>query len=279
MPGHQFIIQLIISFVAGGSIIAILTLIAERVNDRLAGIVLAFPSTAALSYFFLGWTTSANEVSSVIPATFIPLGLTVFFPVIYLYSAKYLEKEILGKTFKIVISFAISTVFWLVLSIIVASYQISGFLIGLIVYTSLIILTHYLLHKFKTKRPQHPKYSYMQKTGRTIFVGLIIVLVVVLGKKLGPFWGGVFAMYPAAFSSSVVIFHKYYKPDQIFPLVSNIGIGSLSIVAYSLTVWWTFPNLGFIWGSLIACFVSLITSAMLSFIGFRIKTTAHTVKS
>lgn len=53
-----FIIQLITSFLVGGAVIALLSFIAERVHKRIAGIVLAFPTTVALGFFFLGWTLS-----------------------------------------------------------------------------------------------------------------------------------------------------------------------------------------------------------------------------
>ncbi len=59
-----FIIQLIVSFIVGGSIIALLSLAAEKVNKTIAGILIAFPSTVALGFFFLGW--NAINVSSFI---------------------------------------------------------------------------------------------------------------------------------------------------------------------------------------------------------------------
>jgi len=49
-----FIIQLIISFIVGGGFVALLTIVAEKVNQRIAGIILTFPITAGLALFFLG---------------------------------------------------------------------------------------------------------------------------------------------------------------------------------------------------------------------------------
>ena len=82
-----FQIQLIASFIVGGGIITLLTLIAEKVDKKIARIVLAFPSTVALGFFFIGLTTTTETVSQIIPSTFIPLGLSIFFIAIYPYIA------------------------------------------------------------------------------------------------------------------------------------------------------------------------------------------------
>ena len=49
-----FIIQLIISFIVVGGFVALLTIVAEKVNQRIAGIILTFPITAGLALFFFG---------------------------------------------------------------------------------------------------------------------------------------------------------------------------------------------------------------------------------
>ena len=92
-----FFIQIATSFIVGGAGVAFLSFIAERASSRTAGIVLAFPSTGALSYFFLAWALSPEAVAAVIPATFIPLGLTAMFPVFYTYSAEAIASRTLQK--------------------------------------------------------------------------------------------------------------------------------------------------------------------------------------
>ena len=78
------LVQLIVSFLVGGSLITILSLIAEKTNQHIAGIVMMFPTTLVLGFFFLGLTTNAENVSTVIPATLIPLGIVIFSSVIYI---------------------------------------------------------------------------------------------------------------------------------------------------------------------------------------------------
>lgn len=54
MMNKLFLTQLIVSFVVGGGFVALLTIVAEKVNQRIAGIILTFPITGGMALFFLG---------------------------------------------------------------------------------------------------------------------------------------------------------------------------------------------------------------------------------
>jgi len=266
-----FYIQLITSFIIGGGGIALLSFLAERVRTRFAGIVLAFPSTAALGFFFLGWTLSAETVAEIIPATLIPLGLVVLFPALYIYVAEFSAKFLKSKVLQIFISFIVSIGVWFLLSLPIAVYELNSFAVGLAGYIILALLSHWLLHRKKYEKPASLFYSFGQKIGRAAFAGFIIVMVVFLGKTLSPFWGGVFTMFPAALSSSLMILHWYYDAKFLFPTVQKFPMGSVTILVYSLTVMLVFPLVGFILGTIVAYFASLVTSLLLSKISVRAK--------
>ena len=123
----------------------------------------------------------------------------------------------------------------------------------------------------KYEKPASLFYSFGQKIGRAAFAGFIIVMVVFLGKTLSPFWGGVFTMFPAALSSSLMILHWYYDAKFLFPTVQKFPMGSVTILVYSLTVMLVFPLVGFILGTIVAYFASLVTSLLLSKISVRAK--------
>jgi uncharacterized membrane protein (GlpM family) len=72
------LVQVLVSFFVGGAFITILSLIAEQTNQNISGIIVMFPTTLVLGFFFLGLTTNAANVSTVIPATLIPLGIVIF---------------------------------------------------------------------------------------------------------------------------------------------------------------------------------------------------------
>jgi len=259
-----FIIQLIVSFFVGGSFVAMLTFLAEKTTSRLSGIILSFPSTVVLGFFFLAWTQSPEEVARIVPATLIPMGITILFPVFYVYIARFGSLFIKQRLLHILFSFSISVSIWLLLALFVTEYKLSNLLYGIMGYLVLILIAYFFLRKPVTQQPQSHSYSVWQIIGRAVFIGFIIALVVYFGEFVNTFWGGVFAMFPAAFSSSLILIHWYHGPKNLLAIFKQIPLGSLSIVVYAIVVMFVFPVAGFIWGTLIALAASLITSALLS---------------
>lgn len=258
-----FVIQLIASFIVGGGVIALLSFIAEKANKRIAGIILAFPTTAALGFFFLGWTLSPEEVAGVVPSTLIPLGLSVLFAAAYAYIAEYSAKIIRSKIWQINVSFVVSIGLWFALAIPAVVLEINRLAGGVAGYALLILIAHLLLQRKNYEKPATLTYAFGQKIGRATFVGFIVFLVVLLGKLLNPFWGGMFAMFPAAFSSLLMILHWYYGPKSLFPAMQKAAVGSLSTFAYAITTMLVFPIYGFIIGTLFAYAISLVVTLLL----------------
>jgi hypothetical protein len=258
-----FFIQIVTSFIVGGAGVAFLSFIAERVSSRMAGIVLAFPSTGALGYFFLAWAVSPEAVAAVIPATFIPLGLTAMFPVFYTSIAQALSPYVTKKAVQVAACFFLSTACWLALALPAALYKFSDLTLGMSGYILLVLIANFLLHRGKHTKAPALRYTTGQKIGRAAFVGLIIVVVLVLGKTLDVAWGGIFAMFPAAFSSTLMLLHWYYDPKSVSAAAQNAPIGSLSICVYSIAVMFVFPRFGFITGTVLAYCASLLMTLIL----------------
>ncbi|MBI4599973.1 hypothetical protein HY732_03550 [Candidatus Uhrbacteria bacterium] len=258
-----FLIQLIISFIVGGSFIALLSFIAEKAGSRISGIIIAFPSTAALSFFFLGWALSPQAVADIVPSTLIPLALAVLFTAVYAYAAEYFERIIKNRIWQIIMSYSVSIGFWFALTTPLIVLKLNNLAVGMVGYALIVLAAHLLLHRKHHEKPIAFTYTFGQKIGRALFVGVIVFLAVFFGKILNPFWGGMFAMFPAAYSSLMIIFHWYYGPQGLFPAMQKVAIGSLSLCAYALMVMFAFPAYGFIYGTIIAYVVSLIISLIL----------------
>ncbi len=263
-----FLIQTIISFIVGGVFVTFLSFLAERVKERFSGIILTFPSTLSIGFFFLGWTLGPQKVAVVIPVVLISLGLAILFTAVYFYTALVLRHFNIIKTFQIVVAFCMGTLTWFILVSPFVIKKFSSLTIGICGYLLLITITHILLHLKKSSitRLTSFKYSLSQKIGRALFVGSLIVIVVIFGKLLNPFWGGVFAMYPAAIASTLVIFHWYYDADKLLPVVKKIPIGSLSLFVYAMVSMFSFRYFGFILGTIASCSASLLSSFLIGHI-------------
>ncbi|KOY84810.1 hypothetical protein AD998_00385 [bacterium 336/3] len=271
------LLQLLVSFFVGGSLITILSLIAEKTSQHISGIIMMFPTTLVLGFFFLGLTTNAKNVSMIIPATLIPLGIVIFSSVIYIYCSIFFANYIRSKIPQILCSLSISSIIWFVLVSPFAIYKFSNILISIVGFFIIITLTHFILksknHEFNLDRPNYTK---TQIFIRAVFTGSIIAIVVFLGKTLNPFWGGIFTMFPAATFATLVILHFYYHPKQLFYFMKNAPLGSISLFIYTISVMLLFPKLDIWLGTLVSYCISLTFSLLL--ISFKLKQHKNTIK-
>ena len=108
-----------------------------------------------------------------------------------------------------------------------------------------------------------PKYTVAQKFYRAIFMGSLIALVVFLGKTLDVFWGGIFAVFPAATFSALIFLHFNYPVKELFSFMKKAPIGSISLFVYAISAMVLFPIVGIVMGSLGAYLLSLVSSLVL----------------
>ena len=263
MPTNLFI-QLLVSFLVGGGLITLLSVIAEKTNEQTAGIIMIFPSTVVLGFFFLGIATSAAKVAEVVPATLIPLGIVILSSVIYIQLALLYTKVFASKVLQIVSTFISASIIWFLLAAPFAVWKLNNLPIGIIGYLVLISLAYYLLNRKQADSTLTKfKYTKLQIAFRAAFIGSIIAFVVLLGKTLNPFWGGIFTMYPAATLAILVVLHFYYQPENLFYFFKKAPIGSLSIFVYCITVMLLFPPLGVVLGTLAAYIICLLFTLLL----------------
>lgn len=253
---NLFYIQLIASFLVGGAVIAALSFFAERANKKIAGIILSLPSTVVVSYLFVGWVTSANAISGIVPATIATAGSVQMFAIAYLY----LSKIKTNKINSIMLSFGGALLSWLILSIPQALIKFDNLPLSIVIYLIAVSIGYYLLTKKNKVQPIQKiiKYSNIQILGRAIFAGFVIALAVFLSKTLNPFWGGILSSFPAAFTSTFIIIHWYYGHDMLAKIMKAVPAGSFVYIGFTIAAKWTFPAYGLILGTITAYLVSLL---------------------
>lgn len=253
-----FIAQILASFFVGGSLITLLSLIAEKTNQNISGIIMMFPTTLVLGFFFLGLTTSAENVSTVIPATLIPLGIVIFSSVIYIYCSIFFESKVKNKMPQILCSLLASIIIWFLLASPFAIYKFSNKIIGIIGFLIIVTITHLIFrNKYHELKLPKTKYTKRQIFIRALFTGCVIATVVFLGKTLNPFWGGIFTMFPAATFATLIVLHFYYAPRQLFFFMKSAPLGSISLFIYTISIMLLFPKLGIWTGTLVSYCISL----------------------
>jgi len=262
-----FTIKIVISFIFGAIFLSLLLYFAEKSNKKISGIIITFPSTMVLSFFFIGWTISSKVVIKIVPLTIIILGLDVFFIIIYPFIASYVKNKIKNKLLQILITLFLSLSVWFILSILFFQYKINNLFVSILIYLFFVVMSKIIISKKIRKidkKTTKIKYSFSQIIFRALFMGFIITLSVFLSKVLDPFLGAIFAVFPAAFVSMIIIIHYNYDSNFLFYFLENVSIGSLNLFLYAIMTIYTFKCFGFVFGTLTNIFLAIIVIYLLT---------------
>ncbi|MEN6310265.1 MAG: hypothetical protein ABFD80_01860, partial [Acidobacteriota bacterium] len=192
-----FISKLALSFLIGGLWIALGIALAERRGPKLGGLIIGFPSTVLFSLFFIAWTQStqaAFQATAVIPA-----GHAI--NSVFLLVAVSLLPRGLG------MALAAGLGVWFVLAAGLVALKFDDFAAGLLIYAGLLALSYGLLGRALPDGPRQggpirPTPALL--LGRGALGGSIVALAVFLAKAGGPLIGGVFTVFPAVFTGTLL---------------------------------------------------------------------------
>lgn len=259
-----FQIQLLSSFFIGGSLISILSFLAEKASNKMAGLIIALPSAVAISYLFISLALGPKQMISVVIVTPISMGFTLMFTVIYLY----LSKIKLRKIYSIFLSFFGAMTCWLAFAFTIPLFKFNNLLLSVLIYLIFCLIAFcFLTYSHKEDKPiKKVTYTLWQKIFRGVFSGSIIALTVFLSKTAGPAWGGIFSAFPAVFSSSLLILHYHHDSDYLFRIFKNTPIGFMSSLFFIITSYYAFPAFGSFGGLIVSYIPAVLTFSAISLV-------------
>ncbi len=241
-----FILKLILSFIVGGVWVTLSTILAEKYGSKIGGIIAGLPSTILVALFFIGWTqstTAAVEATILVPLVG---GIICLFLVSYLF---------LAPRINFWLALLISTGFWFVLALGAYFLGFRNFWISFLIYLGLTALSYLVAEKLlKINSEGKRKIKYTQKNilFRSGISGGIIAFAVLISKLLDPVLGGIFAMFPAAFISTILIIYFHHGKTFSFPIMKVAILSGMSVVSFGLFARYTYLPLGLWQGTLIS---------------------------
>lgn len=245
---NLFLIKLLLSFVVGGLYIALMIWVSERFGSRIGGLLVGLPSTILVSLLFIAWAQDTQTAVSAIPITPAAIAANSLFLVafIFLYNK-------CGRTG----AFLIAVILWFFLSF-------PLLFLSLNIFISLILASLYFgvavcfLRKFPHRKLTKFNLTKKEFLFRIVFAGSFITIAVLLGKLMGPIWGGMFASFPVAFSSSIIILESRYGIEFTSSVARTMPYGSMGAVLFAVVFFFFVPVMGVALGTIIAYLASLI---------------------
>jgi hypothetical protein len=248
------LLRLVLSFIIGGVWVSMITLTTVKYGARLGGLLAAFPSTAAFSIAFIGWTQSTQSAVDATTALPLALGFTAAYPLVY---------SRLAAKISFWFSLAGSLAFWvfasLVISVVVVRVDLPFWASVLGFY--IVAGTAYVLlagHHEQSTPSFSVRPTAAQWASRFVMAGGIIVGAVLLSESVGPEVGGVFASFPAIITSTIYIVNRVEGMEASRAVAKPVVIAtSFTVVPYLIAARLSYPLVGVPYGTLIAYGVAI----------------------
>ena len=252
---QELMFQTVFPFLFSATIVILITVIAEKYGTKIGGIIGGMPTTIIVAYVFIAINRGiefASESVAVVPAE---MGINLVF--VFLFALIAFKSKILA----LILSFAC----WTILSAILFFTITNNITISIAIYFLSIIATFYLLEKkIKVKSVSRIKVHYtpFKIALRGILAGTIISIAVML-SNFNATLSGIFTVFPAILSSTMIISLKEHGPDFSAGMAKSMILGSLSVMSYAVSIHFFYGLYGIIVGSIIAFFVSLLVTLII----------------
>lgn len=240
-----FFIKLVVGLVS----VVGLSIIAEHVSPRVAGILVGFPTVTAISFFFFGYEISPEFASHSALYTMIGLVATQVF--VYFYYKASLK-------FNILLSSLIATGGYFMAIWILHFVDLNKFTAIFISVISTLSFIYIFKSIPNVKIKDKVKLNHKIVFVRGICGASVLLLITGIAKIVGSTWSGLFSAFPTTLFPLMLIVHLTYDTEHVHTIIKNFPIGIFSSIFYALSVSIVYPIVGIYWGTVISYVVATI---------------------
>lgn len=244
------VILTLIKMGTGVLMVLVLSVLAEVVSPRFAGIISGYPLGAAISLFFMGFELGPSFAAQSAVYTMLGLVATLIFACGY-YLGSVLTGQ-LGKGGNILLA-SLTGIGGYFLGAWMLHFVPAGLTVSLLLPIGAILLCLYCFRNIEDAKIQE---KVTMNVGllvfRSLFAAGIIVLVTSTAKVVGPGWAGLFAAFPMTMLPLLVIIHYTYDRPHVHAILKSVPRGLGSLVVYTLSVFICYPLQGIYLGTLSA---------------------------
>ena len=253
-----FLLQLLLTFLIGSFWIFGTVLAGLRFGSKTGGFIGGLPSTALLSFFFIGFSQSPEIASSVTTVFPIAISISGLFLVVF---ATIARRGFIPALFSSLFS-------WFLLSSIVIRFRWENFLLNLAIYAAVMLFSYMILEKYllirsvSTGKTGHPEKHLVI---RSMFGGFVVMLTVLIAKTGGTVFGGIFAAFPAMFIATLTISYKAHGIEFSRAMTKPLMVtGMITVAVYAVALRYLYVSSGLWVGTLLSICISA-ASAYLTF--------------
>lgn len=224
MAMDPFIARVVLSFVIGGFYAATIIWISEKYGSKIGGILTGVPTTVLIGLIFIsltGGNAAAHQAALIIPAM---VGVSLV--LVYAFT-QFLK---LGAEIALVAAISI----WCLVTAFCVYLNLSNLIVNTVIGIVLmgvarVATKHYPHNLIGTSRILRRTYAV-----RIIGAGSVIAGAVIMARVAGPVWGGVFAAFPATFTTTLYMLNKAQGPEFAKAVARQLPLANGSTLIFSV---------------------------------------------
>lgn len=241
-------VKIIVSIV----VVVGLSLIAEHVSPKVAGILSGCPIGSAIALFFFGLEVSPEFAANSAIYNIVGLIATTSFIYFYYKSSKYFTR------FNITLSSLIAILGYFVVAWMLQFIEFNRLSAVLISIAFMFLFIRLFKEIENVGIKDKIKLGRKALFIRALFAASLILLITGVPEIIGPTWAGIFSAFPLTVFPLILIMHSTYGKKRAYAVIKNVPVGVLSVIFYSLTLSIVYPIYGIYWGTLISYIIAAI---------------------
>lgn len=230
-------------------IVVALSLIAERVGPRAAGLLTGLPLGGGMVIIFTG-TEQGTAFATEAAAHMVP-GFVTTLTFIYLYGIVS-ARQGLGGIKAIVMpllaaNFGYAVIAWLV----------SVTKLGVIESIPLVIAGMVLTSRAMKNLPNTPimarvRFGWRVLMFRAGMATFTILLITAIAGNIGAQWTGILTAYPMTLLPLILVIHITYSGNETAAVLKHVPMGLGGVISFCIAATYSLPELGLGWGTAVA---------------------------
>ena len=248
LAAQLFQASTLIKIVAAALMVVGLSVLAEKVSPRFAGLVSGYPLGAAISLFFIGMEIGPDFAGQ--GAVYMVFGLLGLHAYLLGY---YLGVRLCGGRTGVWPTAAASVLglglyfpgVWLVQSVDVGLWG------AVLSAAATIVVFTFFFRRLENIRIDRPvRLNPAAVAFRAGFAALVVIMVTCSAALVGERWSGVLSAFPMTMFPLMVVLNLNYSAAHVLTLIKNVPRGLGCLVVYGLVVALAYPRHGVVWGTL-----------------------------
>ena len=229
-----------------------LTVIAEKVSPKISGVLSGLPVGSSITLLFFAIEYGVDYVKETALYNIHGIFAALAFSIGYYISTFYTGK------FEVILSLIISFISYLIIAFILSFIPPHIIFTPLVVFSLLIVSAIYFSKKEDHKIVKISKVSIFDLLIRSGLTLIIFLIISNLPKYVPINIAGIFSSFPTILLPLLLIIHFNHSNLQARTIIKNVPFGLTSVILYSYIVYFAYPSIGILWGTLVALFSSVV---------------------